>query len=126
MGPAFDDAALLEHDDLVAVADRAQPVGDDQAGTAPAAEVEVDRQLGLRVERARRLVEHEHRRLQRQRAGDLHPLALPAAEVPSVLGDGTGQRTGALHDHPLDVGVIDRLFEDARIDRVVPQRQVLA
>ena len=39
VGAALDDRAAVEHDDLVAVADRAEPVGDDQAGAARGAGV---------------------------------------------------------------------------------------
>ena len=72
---------LVEHDDLVAVADRAQPVRDDQAGAAAGAQALVDLALDERVERARRLVEDEQRGVAGERAGDLQPLALPAAPV---------------------------------------------
>ena len=40
---ALHDLAALQHDDLVAVADRAEPVRDDEAGAAAAAQVIVDR-----------------------------------------------------------------------------------
>src|SRR4051794_10721825 len=49
---ALDDPAPFQHDDLVAVPDRAQSVGDDDAGAAPSAEVVVDPPLGHRIERA--------------------------------------------------------------------------
>src|SRR5262245_53545282 len=39
---ALDDLALRENDDLVGVADRAQPVGDDQAGAAAPAQALVE------------------------------------------------------------------------------------
>ena len=85
VGAALDDPALVEDDDLVAVADGAQAVGDDQAGAAAAAEVVVDERLGHRVERAGRLVEDEQRRVADQGPGDLQPLPLTAREVPCAL-----------------------------------------
>ena len=72
----------------VAVADGAQAVGDDQARASPTAEVVVDDRLGLGVERAGGLVEHQQARVADQRAGDLQPLPLTAGEVPGPLGDG--------------------------------------
>src|SRR5690606_41006719 len=43
---ALHDLAALHDDDLVAVADRRQPVGDDHAGAAAAADRVVDQHLG--------------------------------------------------------------------------------
>ena len=80
---ALDGDALLEDDDLVAVADRREAVRDDQAGAAAGADVLVDRLLDQRVEGARRLVHDQDRRVAGERAGDLEPLALAAAPVAS-------------------------------------------
>src|SRR5262245_49668682 len=71
VGTALYRAASIEHDDLVGVADRAQAVRDDQAAHAAAPQVFVDAALGFGIERARRFVEHEERRLPHERARDL-------------------------------------------------------
>ena len=87
MSAALDDAPAGQHDDLVAIADGAQAVGDDQAGAAPTAEVVVDDGLGLGVQGAGGLVEHQQAGIADQRPGDLQPLPLAAGEVPGSLGD---------------------------------------
>src|SRR5664279_1539778 len=79
------DATALEHDDFVGVADRAQPVSDDQAAATAAPEVGVDALLGLGIERARRFIEDDQRGLSGERSRDLEALALAAAEVSSAL-----------------------------------------
>ena len=59
VGAALDDPAVVEHDDLVGVADGREPVGDRdrRAALGEAVERLLDGALGLGVERARRLVE---------------------------------------------------------------------
>ena len=47
----------------------------------------VDKLLVGGVQRAGRLVENEQRRVADQRAGDLEPLPLPAAEIHAALRD---------------------------------------
>jgi hypothetical protein len=60
MRAALDDAAGVEHQDLVGVHDRRQPVRDDQRGAAAATcRAGLDRLLGLRVERRSGLVEDQ-------------------------------------------------------------------
>src|SRR5262252_10781421 len=49
VGAALDDLAVLHHDDLVGVANRAEAVRDDDAGAAAAPQAVVDVQLGGRV-----------------------------------------------------------------------------
>ena len=77
---ALDDLTVVEHDDLVRVANRREPVRDRdrRAALREALELGLDRRLGLRVERARRLVEHQHRRVAQDRPRDRHPLLLSA------------------------------------------------
>jgi hypothetical protein len=57
----------VQDDDVVRVDDGAQPVRDDDARRRRAREVTLDHRLAEVVERARRLVEQEHRR---HRGGD--------------------------------------------------------
>src|SRR3954465_12492452 len=81
-GAGLDDPALVEDEDAVGVADRREPVRDDEGG-APLHDLlerELELALGRGVERARRLVEDQHRRVLEQRPGDREALALAAGE----------------------------------------------
>ena len=84
------DPALVHHRDPVGDLHRLLlVVGDEHGGHAllvvepaqPAAQLGAD----VRVERAERLVEQQHARLDRQRAGQRHPLALAARELVGTL-----------------------------------------
>src|SRR5689334_20964350 len=83
MGAALHDAPFLEHEDPVGVADRAEPVGDDE--TSPRPHEPFQRLLhdgfALRVERARGLVQDEDARVLHEGAGYRDTLPLPAGEV---------------------------------------------
>jgi hypothetical protein len=65
---ALDDASGVEHQDLVGVHHRRQPVRDDQRGAADGDlfEFGLDRLFGLRVERRGGLVEDQDRRVLQQ------------------------------------------------------------
>src|SRR5947209_8623586 len=84
--PPLDDLTVVEDDDLVAVADRRQAVGDDHTRAAPPPQVGVHLLLGDGVEGARGLVEHDDARVRGEHPGDLQPLPLPAREVAASLG----------------------------------------
>ena len=87
MGAALHDAAGVEHDDLVGVAHRGQPVRDDQHRAVPHQPLDglLHQPLRLGVERAGGLVENQDRRIAEQRAGDGDPLPLPAGEPGAAL-----------------------------------------
>ena len=86
---AFDDPALIEHQNLVRVADGREAVRDDERRAA--AHRRVDRFLnlafGFGVERARRLVENHDRRILEERAGDRQALSLAARQVAASFAD---------------------------------------
>src|SRR5690606_22515393 len=126
VGAALDDLAALQDDDLVAVADRRQPVGDDDAGAAAAAEAVVDDCLGGWVERRSGLVENQNRRIADHRSGDLEPLPLASREVAAALVDHCAVATVARFDHLGDGGIPTRLGDPPCRDRGVPHRDVLA
>ena len=86
---ARDDAAVVEHDDLVRERDRREPVGDDQRRAAPhrLAQAEPDPRLGRRVDRGGRVVEDQDARVDDECARDRDPLALPARERDPALAD---------------------------------------
>ena len=88
-GAGLDDAALVEHQDAVGVADRGEAVGDHEGGAAlhDLVERRLQLALGRGVERARRLVEDQDRRVLEERAGDRQALALAAGERAAALAD---------------------------------------
>src|SRR5690606_11610571 len=102
------DPAPVEDDDLVAVPDGAEPVGDHDAGAAAAAQVVDDDGFRLGVQRARDLVQHEDAGAPDQGSGDLQALPLAAGEVPAVLLDPAVDAAGAAGDDVLDRGVLER------------------
>ena len=108
-------------------------VGDeDDRDAEPPAELEegrLDRVAGRLVERRRRLVEEQHPRLERQRAGQHRPLLFADREPRRIaLGEGAVQ-AGEL-EHPDDVGLVavaPTLGGEADVvgDRAVEQRRKL-
>src|SRR4051812_26958564 len=62
---------LVEHDDLVAIAYRAQAMRHNDAGAAASPQTAIDQRLGRRIESAGRFVEHQDRRVVDQTASDL-------------------------------------------------------
>ena len=76
--PLLDDLAVLEDDDQIGIADRRQPVGDDERGAAVQEPPQrtLDLALGADVDRARRLVEDQDARIGEERAGERDQLAL--------------------------------------------------
>ena len=137
---ALDDLAALEDEDLIGVHDGREPVRDDEHGAA--GEQSVDRflheALRLRVERGRRFVEDEDRRIGEQRARDRQALALTAGEPRAALAEDGVVAVGQLADEAvrvrgarrrLDLRVgepIGRAVGDVVSHRVVEQHRVLA
>ena len=107
MRAALDDAALVDHADLVGVADRRQAVGDHDRG--PSGESTVERalyeDLVLGVEVARGLVEDHHRRVFEQQAGDGEPLLLAARQPVAALADDRVETLRQRGDHVPDLRV---------------------
>ena len=126
VGAALDHPALAEHDDLLAVADGAEPVGDDQAGAAAAAEVVVDQGLGHRVERLVASSRMSNAGLRIRARAISMPLPLAAREVPRPFGQPRGIPVPQADDLAVDAGVHRRARHLALGDRVIPERQVLA
>ena len=83
----LDDPPRLQHDDAVGVGDGREPMGDDQraAPSPDAGEARLDRPLGPGVEGARRLVQHQDRRVLQDGARDPHPLLLAARQLQPAL-----------------------------------------
>ena len=85
----LDDPAVVEHDDQVGVPHGREAVGDHERRPAHHQLVErvEDHGLGPRVDRRRRLVEDEDRRVLEERAGDADALALAAGELRTPLAE---------------------------------------
>src|ERR1700679_3597583 len=91
MRPALDYAPLVEHEDQVRAADRAQAVRDDEARALPqkCRKRVLDTRLRECVYRARRLVEDDYPRVREERAHEARELALADRDsrpAPAALG----------------------------------------
>ena len=117
----------VQDDDLVAVSDRRQPVGDDQARAASPAEVVVDDPLGPGIKRARGLVEH--------RAGSVRRTSARAicsrCRCPPEKFRPASRDSRAVAAPPLKQVAVNRrlhpgLGQPLHRHKIVPERQVVA
>src|SRR5262245_19762455 len=138
VGAALDDAAALEHQDLVGRADGREAVRDHEgrAAAAQLGESRLDQALALAVEARGRLVEYQEARMGEQGARDGDALALAAGELDAALADdGVVALLEALHELLAVSGAADGLDLGARRvraregdvlgDRAVEQEVVL-
>src|SRR5689334_14163585 len=108
------DGSLVEHQDRVGVADRAQAVRDDDLSTGKGAQILRDSSLCLDVQMARGLVEQEDRGFMSDRSRYGEPLSLTARQGAATLGN-----EGVVpHRHGHDVVVYDG--ELGRLDHPFP------
>ncbi len=138
MRAAFDDAAVIEHQDAVGVDDAGEPVRQDQ-GRAPghqAVERALDDGFVLGIDRRQRLVENEDRRVAQQRPRDRQPLPLSAREPQAALADQSGIALRQRGDEVVRIGGARRRDDLRRrrirlaepqivLDRAVEQISVL-
>src|SRR3954447_16761811 len=89
MGAASDDPAVLEHQDLVGVADRGDPLGHEHHRrlTGDRAEWSAQPGVGGEVERGERVVEEVDLGTAYDGTGDRETLSLATADVGAPLGD---------------------------------------
>ena len=85
MRAALNDATAFKHDDFVAIAYRAQAVGDDDAAAAAAPQVVVDGFFRDRIKCSRRFIQDKDRGIANQSSGDFDALTLTTAEVRAAL-----------------------------------------
>ncbi|NJM32738.1 MAG: hypothetical protein HC848_07675, partial [Limnobacter sp.] len=87
VGSVLGHTALVQNHDPVGIGDGREPVGDGDDGAAPAHGLEafLNLDLGLAVERTRRFVEKQDRRVLQKRARDPHPLFLATREFQATL-----------------------------------------
>ena len=88
-GCRLDDRAFLHHADEVGVLHRRQPVRDDEGGAVlgELRQAPLHQPLRFGVERARRLVEQQDRRVLEDRARERQALALAAREPQAAVAD---------------------------------------
>ncbi len=100
VGAALDDPPAVHDEYLVGVAHRVQPMGYGHEGLAPRKlrKSRHEQVLVLRVDRARRLVEDDDRRVLHDGARDGHALALPSGEVRTALFENGVVPLRQLHD----------------------------
>src|SRR6478736_8629042 len=89
MRALLDEPALFQHDDVVGVHDGREAVRDDERRAVAGDLVErvLDLFLGMAVERARRLVQHQDWRRFQDRAGNRHALLLAPRQFQTALAD---------------------------------------
>ena len=119
---------VIEHHDPVGVADRRQPVGDDDRGAAArgVAQRLLDQLLGHRVEVGRRFVEHQDAGIADDGARDRDPLALAARHHRAALADERVEPGGQRGDHVGQVRGRDRALERPFRDVLPAVEHVLA
>ena len=110
MGAPLDDAAVVDHQQLVGLAHGREPVGDDERGAAGQrlAQRPLHRRLGLGVEVRRRLVEHDDVGRLEHEAGQGDPLLLAAREPVAPLADDGVEPVGQVADEVADLGLVQR------------------
>ena len=89
MGSFFDDAAMVDDDDVVGIADRTQAMGDDDGRTAfhEAVQGGLDDFFAFRIEGRRRFIEDEDARVLEDGPGDGDTLALAAGQGAAAVAD---------------------------------------
>ena len=115
-----------QHDDAIAIADGAQAVSNEQAGAATASEMVIDQGLGLGVQRACSLVQHQQARVAHQRPGDLQALPLTAGKIPGSLRHERVVTPESPQQILMDRGPQARLDQSAAGDELVPEGQVVS
>src|SRR5690349_15245641 len=89
MRPLLDNATLSQDDDAVRMAHGREPMRDDQRRAPRRKLIErlLDCRFRRRIERRRRLVENEDRRVLEENPSDSHALLLTARQLHAALAD---------------------------------------
>ena len=89
MVPFFDDAAVVDDDDVVGIADRAQAMGDDDSRAAfhEAVQRGLDDFFAFRIEGRRRFIEDEDARVLKDSPGNGNALALATGQGAAAIAD---------------------------------------
>src|SRR5439155_5524636 len=126
MRPPPHDPPVAHDEDLVTVANRTEPVCNDDAGTSPAPEIVIDRLFDNRIQPRGGLVEDGHGRITCQRPRDLEPLSLAATEIPAVLGHVAIVVAGPDGNLLVDLRILERPGHASFEHGIVPEREVVA
>ncbi|BCN67350.1 hypothetical protein RE943_08230 [Prescottella equi] len=135
MGAALGDPAMIQHRDLVGIADRREPVRDRDRRPATTDDVErgLHGSLGLVVECAGGLVEHQDPRVPQQGSCDRDALLLATGEPVTARADHGVVPVGKRHDQlvhlcrlrrSLDLGVrrvgpgVPKILPDRRVQQI--------
>ena len=125
MCAALDDFAVVEDNDLIAVADRRETVGDHDAGDAPFLDSTDQLIFCLGIEGACRFVHDDDRGILGENAGDLQSLSLAAGHIPASLDDLPFIAIRSLHDIVVDLGVSGSHDDLEIFDRIVPHPDII-
>ena len=87
MRAGFDDVSAVDHEDAIGLLDRRQSMCDDERRAVVHQLIErpLDDALGFGVQRRRRFVENQDRRILEQRARDRDALPLPARQQHAAI-----------------------------------------
>ena len=118
----LDDPPALQHRDAVGERDRRGTVRDHQSGPTRhhRRQSRTDLVLLRRVDRRRRVVQHQHRRIREDRPRDRHTLALPARQGEPALPEHRVVSVGKVRDEPCSSGERRRPL-DVLVIRVGPR-----
>src|SRR5215470_16064198 len=95
VGAPLRDSPAVQNDDLVAVPDGTQAMGNDQASTSPAAKAVLNELFHARIQSAGGLVQDQNAGIRSQRPGYFQTLTLSSAQVSPRLLDDPVVRAGA-------------------------------
>ena len=117
----LDNAAPVEHHDLIGVAHRAQAMRHDHHRPPPveSAQTPHDRPLVVGVEGVRRLVEKDELRVLIDRPGDQQPLLLPLAQAVSLHADPRVVTQRQAVDIIADIGHLHRVQKPLAVDHLL-------
>ena len=106
MVAAFQDAPVLDEDDLIGVPQRSEAMGDDEGRAVRRMFLErfANTLFGTGVDGGHGIVEHQDRRPQQRGPGDGHPLLLPAGQRHPALPHQGLVLFRQLVDEPVDLG----------------------
>ena len=115
---------LIENNDLIAVADRGEPVGNHDAGYSSFADSLYHIIFRPGIERTRRLIQNDDGRILCQHPGDLQSLSLTAGEVFAVLCQLALISAGSGQYIIVDLGISRSQDHFEILDRIIPHPDV--
>ena len=126
MTPRLAQLALVEHEDVVHILNRGQPMCDRQrraAGHQHAQRI-ADEQLRFRVHARRRFIQDQYGRIERQSSRERQQLFLPHRQRCATFRDPRVVASGKRFDEPVRVHRTRRVAHTRVVDRVVTEADV--